>query len=152
MQKIKIHQRKFALKKGFSLIELIAVIVILGLLATVVVVNVAPFLSRSYFEKVRSDIAQLENALELYRFNESTYPTTDQGLEALIKAPQNLKRPSLYPEGGYIKRLPKDPWGNNYLYLKPGIYSKYDIFTYGADGLEGGSGDQADIGNWNLEK
>ena len=152
MQKIKIHQRKFALKKGFSLIELIAVIVILGLLATVVVVNVAPFLSRSYFEKVRSDIAQLENALELYRFNESTYPTTDQGLEALIKAPQNLKRPSLYPEGGYIKRLPKDPWGNNYLYLKPGIYSKYDILTYGADGLEGGSGDQADIGNWNLEK
>ena len=144
--------RKTSFKKGFSLIELIAVIVILGLLATVVVVNVAPFLSRSYVEKVRSDIAQLENALELYRFNEATFPSTEQGLEALVKPPNNLKRPSLYPEGGYIKRLPKDPWGNEYVYLFPGVHSKYDIFTFGSDGLEGGTGDQADIGNWNLEK
>ena len=90
------------MKKGFTLIELMAVIVILGILATVVAVNVSPFLQRANLEKVRADISQLEKALELYKFNELTYPTTDQGIQSLVAPPSDLKRPSLYPEGGYI--------------------------------------------------
>lgn len=139
-------------KKGFTLIELLAVIVIMGLLATVVVVNVAPFLGRSNFEKVKSDIAQIEKALELFRFNELRYPTTNEGLRALVKAPETLKNAHLYPEEGYIKSIPKDPWGNPYLYLRPGTQSSsYDLFTYGADSIEGGTKQNADIGNWSFK-
>ena len=108
------------MKKGFTLIELMAVIVILGILATVVAVNVSPFLQRANLEKVRADISQIEKALELYKFNELTYPTTDQGIQSLVVPPSDLKRPSLYPEGGYIKSFPQDPWGREYLYLYPG--------------------------------
>ena len=86
------------MKKGFTLIELMAVIVILGILATVVAVNVSPFLQRANLEKVRADISQIEKALELYKFNELTYPTTDQGIQSLVVPPSDLKRPSLYPE------------------------------------------------------
>ena len=107
------------MKKGFTLIELMAVIVILGILATVVAVNVSPFLQRANLEKVRADISQIEKALELYKFNELTYPTTDQGIQSLVVPPSDLKRPSLYPEGGYIKSFPQDPWGREYLYLYP---------------------------------
>ena len=117
------------MKKGFTLIELMAVIVILGILATVVAVN--------------------EKALELYKFNELTYPTTDQGIQSLVVPPSDLKRPSLYPEGGYIKSFPQDPWGREYLYLYPGLKnSSYDVYTLGADGVEGGTGENADLGNW----
>ena len=134
---------------GFSLIELMAVIVILGILATIVAVNVSPFLQRANVEKVRADLSQLEKAFELYKFNELVYPTTDQGIEALISPPNDLKRPYLYPSDGYIAKLPLDPWGNPYLYLYPGIHGKgFDLFSYGADGLEGGVGENADIGNW----
>ena len=112
---------KLIMKKGFTLIELMAVIVILGILATVVAVNVSPFLQRANLEKVRADISQIEKALELYKFNELTYPTTDQGIQSLVVPPSDLKRPSLYPEGGYIKSFPQDPWGREYLYLYPGL-------------------------------
>ena len=139
-------------KKGFTLIELLAVIVIMGLLATVVVVNVAPFLGRSNFEKVKSDLAQIEKALELFRFNELRYPTTNEGLSALVKPPESLKNPHIYPEDGYIKSIPKDPWGNPYLYLMPGTKSSsYDLFSYGADAVEGGTKQNADIGNWSFK-
>jgi len=136
-------------KPGFTLIELMAVIVILGILATIVAINVSPFLQRANLEKMRADISQVEKALELYRFNEMSYPTTDQGLEALITPHTDLKRPYLYPENGYINSVPQDPWGRNYLYLFPGEQTKkFDIYSLGADGLEGGVGDNADIGNW----
>ena len=136
-------------KPGFSLIELMAVIVILGILATIVAVNVAPFLQRANIEKVRADISQLEKAIELYKFNELKYPTTDQGIDALVSPPADLKRPYLYPKDGYIAKLPLDPWGNPYMYLHPSVYGKnFDIFSYGADGIEGGVGEDADIGNW----
>ena len=139
-------------KPGFTLIELMAVIVILGILATIVAVNVSPFLQRANLEKMRADIAQIEKALELYKFNELSYPTTDQGLIALVKPHNALKRPYLYPEEGYINLSPKDPWGRGYLYIQPGQQSKkYDIYSLGADGIEGGVGDNADIGNWILE-
>ena len=101
------------MKKGFTLIELMAVIVILGILATVVAINVSPFLQRANFEKIRADISQIEKALELYKFNELKYPTTDQGLISLIKPPTDLKRPFLYPIDGYISDVPMDPWGND---------------------------------------
>jgi general secretion pathway protein G len=135
-------------KKGFTLIELMAVIVILGILTTIVVVNVTPFLQRANYEKVRVDLAQIDKALETYRFQHYFYPTTDQGLEALIVAPEDIRNSNLFPSDGYLSSFPLDPWGRDYLYLFPGQYSKYDLFTYGADGAVGGDGDNADIGNW----
>ena len=136
-------------KPGFTLIELMAVIVILGILATIVAVNVSPFLQRANLEKMRADLSQIEKALELYKFNELSYPSTDQGLQALISPHNELKRPYLYPENGYINKTPLDPWGREYLYIQPGQKTKkYDIYSLGADGLEGGFGDDADIGNW----
>jgi general secretion pathway protein G len=139
-------------KPGFTLIELMAVIVILGILATIVAINVSPFLQRANLEKVRADISQVGKALELYRFNEMNYPTTEQGIEALVKPHAELKRPYLYPQNGYINSVPLDPWGQEYLYLYPGQKTQtYDIYSLGADGLEGGVGDNTDIGNWLLE-
>ena len=142
----------FKNKPGFTLIELMAVIVILGILATIVAINVSPFLQRANLEKVRADISQVGKALELYRFNEMSYPTTEQGIEALVKPHADLKRSYLYPQNGYINYVPLDPWGQEYLYLYPGQKTQtYDIYSLGADGLEGGVGDNADIGNWLLE-
>ena len=142
----------FKNKPGFTLIELMAVIVILGILATIVAINVSPFLQRANLEKVRADISQVGKALELYRFNEMSYPTTEQGIEALVKPHAGLKRSYLYPQNGYINSVPLDPWDQEYLYLYPGQKTQtYDIYSLGADGLEGGVGDNADIGNWLLE-
>ncbi|MDB3996432.1 type II secretion system major pseudopilin GspG [Gammaproteobacteria bacterium] len=135
--------------KGFTLIELMAVLVILGILATVVVVNVAPVFQRANIEKIKADIAQTEKALEMYKFNELQYPSTSQGLEALVIPHSGLKNPILYPEGGYISSIPLDPWGREYLYeFPPRKSKKFDLYTLGADGMEGGSGDDTDIGNW----
>tara|TARA_B100001964_G_scaffold238486_1_gene304065 strand:- start:645 stop:1076 length:432 start_codon:yes stop_codon:yes gene_type:complete len=135
--------------KGFTLIELMAVIVILGILTTIVVVNVAPYLQRANYEKVRVDLSQIEKALETYRFQHYAYPRTDQGLEALLAPPADVKNLNLYPPDGYLSFMPQDPWGNEYLYLSPGQHSsKFDVFSYGADGMVGGEGENSDIGNW----
>ncbi len=135
--------------KGFSLIELMAVVVIIGILASIVVVNVAPIFQRAYLEKIRADITQVSKALELYRFNEMTYPSSDQGLNALIKPHDELKNPFLFPENGYISTLPLDPWGREYIYEYPATKSSsYDLYTLGADGVEGGTGENTDFGNW----
>jgi general secretion pathway protein G len=135
--------------KGFSLIELMAVVVIIGILASIVVVNVAPIFQRAYLEKIRADITQVSKALELYRFNEMTYPSSDQGLDALIKPHDELKNPFLFPENGYISTIPLDPWGREYIYEYPATKSSsYDLYTLGADGLEGGTGENTDFGNW----
>ena len=137
------------LKKGFTLIELMAVLVILGILATIVVVNVAPVFQRANIEKIKADMAQTEKALEMYKFNELQYPTTSQGLDALVVPHSGLKNPILYPEGGYISSIPTDPWGREYIYEYPPQKSnKFDLYTLGADGMEGGTGDDTDIGNW----
>ena len=136
-------------KKGFTLIELMAVLVILGILGTIVVVNVAPIFQRANLEKIKADMAQTSKALEIYKFNELTYPSTSEGLEALILPHSGLKNPFLYPEDGYISSLPIDPWGNEYIYENPPRKSKkFDLYTLGADGMEGGSGEDTDIGNW----
>lgn len=135
--------------KGFSLIELMAVVVIIGILASIVVVNVAPIFQRAYLEKIRADITQVSKALELYRFNEMTYPSSDQGLNALMKPHDELKNPFLFPENGYISTLPLDPWGREYIYEYPATKSSsYDLYTLGADGVEGGTGENTDFGNW----
>lgn len=136
-------------KKGFTLIELMAVLVILGILATIVVVSVDPVFQRANLEKIRADLANTQKALELYRFNELTYPSTSQGLDALVRPHSELKNPFLFPQGGYISDIPTDPWGREYIYeYPPRKSSKYDLYSLGADGLEGGTGENSDIGNW----
>lgn len=135
-------------QSGFTLIELMVVIVILGLLATVVVINVLPSQDRAMVEKARADIALLEQALDSYRLDNLAYPRTEQGLQALLQPPAGLARPERYRKGGYIRRLPADPWGNAYQYRIPGRRGAFDVYSFGADGAEGGEGDDADIGNW----
>ena len=138
-----------ARQSGFTLVELMVVIVIIGLLATVVMLNVLPSQDKAMVEKARADISTLEQALETYRLENLSYPSTQQGLDALVKAPAGLARPERYREGGYIRRLPADPWGNAYQYRQPGQHGRVDVFSMGADGREGGEGESADIGNWN---
>ena len=133
---------------GFTLVELMVAIVIIGLLSTVVMINVMPSQDRAMAEKARADISVLEQALETYRLDNLAYPSTPQGLDALLDAPAGLARPERYRKGGYIRRLPEDPWGNAYRYRQPGRSGGFDVFSLGADGAEGGEGDAADIGNW----
>lgn len=99
-------------------------------------------------EKARADVALLEQALEAYRLDNLSYPSTEQGLQALLQAPAGLARPERYRRGGYIRRLPADPWGQPYQYRNPGRQGPFDVFSLAADGAEGGSGENADIGNW----
>jgi general secretion pathway protein G len=135
-------------ESGFTLIELMVVILILGLLATVVALNVMPAQDKAMVEKARTDVALLEQAAERYRLDMFAYPSTDAGLQALVQPPAGLAHPERYPPGGYIKRLPDDPWGNPYHYQAPGRHGAVDIYSLGADDREGGEGQDADIGNW----
>ena len=131
---------------GFTLVELMVVIVILGLLATVVLINVLPSQDRAMVTKARTDIATLEAGMEMYRLDNLTYPTAADGLAALRAPPAGLTDPSRYRPGGYIKSLPNDPWGHPYQFAEPGRNgSAFDIFSLGADGAPGGTGDKADI-------
>ena len=133
---------------GFTLVELMVVIVIIGLLATMVMINVMPSQDRAMVEKARADVSVLEQAMETYRLDNLVYPTTEQGLAALVQAPAGLARPERYRQGGYVRRLPEDPWGNAYQYRRPGRQAAFDVYSFGADGAEGGEGENADIGNW----
>ncbi|MFE8583251.1 type II secretion system major pseudopilin GspG [Sphingomonas sp. NCPPB 2930] len=133
---------------GFTLVELMVVIVIIGLLATIVALNVLPSGDTARVQKAKADIAQIEGGLEMYKLQNLTFPTTAQGLQALVSMPAGLADPSRYQKGGYLKKLPDDPWGRPYLYAAPGQHGEVDVWTYGADGKEGGEGINADIGNW----
>ncbi len=137
-------------QSGFTLLEIMVVIVILGILATLVVPNLLGNKEKADQQKAVSDIVALENALDMYKLDNSVYPTTDQGLQALVTKP-NSPEPRNYRDGGYIRRLPKDAWGNDYQYLSPGDKGNIDVFSFGADGQEGGEGINADIGNWNIQ-
>ena len=134
---------------GFTLVELMVVIVIIGLLATVVMINVMPSQDRAMVEKARADVSVLEQAVETYRLENLVYPRTEHGLDALLRAPAGLARPERYRKGGYVRRLPTDPWGNPYQYRQPGEHGAFDIYSFGADGVTGGEEDNTDIGNWN---
>jgi general secretion pathway protein G len=137
--------RRRRARAGFSLVELMVVIVILGLLATVVVLNVLPARDRAMVEKAGVDVAMLEGAVDTYRLDNLAYPPS---LQALVEAPVGLERPDRYRAGGYVRRLPEDPWGNPYQYRQPGERGAVDIWSFGADGQAGGEGNDADIGNW----
>ena len=146
--KILRRRRKDKSEEGFTLIELMVVIVIIGLLATIVIINVLPSQDRAMNQKAKADIAIMEQALELYRLNNLAYPSTSDGLSALVSPPPSLTDQSRYQAGGYIKKLPKDPWGRDYKYEYPGKHGAFDIYTLGADGAPGGEKENADIGNW----
>ncbi|MDF1613744.1 type II secretion system major pseudopilin GspG [Desulfurivibrio dismutans] len=136
---------------GFTLIEIMVVVVILGILAAVVVPRIMDRPDQARLTKAAQDIRALESALRLYRLDNFFYPTTEQGLEALVERPTTQPEPRRWREGGYIDRLPRDPWGGEYQYLNPGVHGEIDIFSYGADGRPGGEGINAEIGNWNIE-
>ena len=138
-----------AAESGFTLVELMVVIVIIGLLATIVIINVLPSQDRAMTQKARSDVALLEQALELYRLDNMSYPRGEQGLNALVSAPAGLAQAGRYRQGGYIKKLPDDPWGAPYEYANPGTHGgPFDIYSLGANGQPGGEGENADIGSW----
>ena len=130
---------------GFTLVELMVVIVIIGLLGTIVAINVFGALGTSNVAKAKADISTLESALEQYRLDNLTYPGTGDGLNALVAPPAGLAQPERYRMGGYIKKLPNDPWGHPYQYAAPGRKGAFDIYTLGADGQTGGQGENADI-------
>jgi len=135
-------------QKGFTLLEIMVVIVILGVLASMVVPNLMSNKDKADRQKVISDVIALENALDMYKLDNSIYPSTDQGLEALVEEPSGSPEPRNYRDDGYIKRLPQDPWGNDYILNSPGEHGKIDVLSVGPDGEEG---TDDDIGNWNLD-
>ncbi len=135
-------------QRGFTLLEVMVVIVILGILASMVVPNLMGNKDTADQQKAISDIVALENALDMYRLDNGVYPTTDQGLDALVNKPTSSPEPRNYREGGYIRRLPLDPWRNDYLLLSPGQNGRIDIFTAGPDSTPG---TEDDIGNWNIQ-
>ncbi len=136
--------------QGFTLIEIMVVVVILGILAAIVAPNVISRIDDAAISRAKTDIRNVESALKLYRLDNFKYPTTEQGLEALVTRPND---PSVrnWREGGYLDKLPRDPWTNEYNYLYPGQHGEFDVFTYGADGQPGGEGINADIGNWTID-
>ena len=136
-------------RAGFTLVELMVVIVIIGLLATVVAINVLPAQGKAMVGKAKADISTLEQAVETYRLDNLTFPDDRQGLQALVTPPQGLAQPERYREGGYVRRLPKDPWGKDYQYRRPSTHGgQFDVFSWGADGKAGGEGEDAVLGNW----
>ncbi|MBF0213614.1 MAG: type II secretion system major pseudopilin GspG [Magnetococcales bacterium] len=136
---------------GFTLIEIMVVVVILAVLATLVAPKIMSRPGEARMVKAKQDILALESALNLYKLDNYNYPTTDQGLDSLVKRPTQEPQPQNWRDGGYLARPPKDPWGRPYLYLRPGARGEFDLYTLGADGVEGGEGDNADVGNWNLD-
>ena len=136
--------------KGFTLLEIIVVVAIIAILAAYIAPKIAGRVDDARVSKAKSDVRVLESSLELYKLDNFTYPSTEQGLEALVNRPSgdNAKN---WREGGYIKKLNKDPWGNEYQYRYPGSNGEFDVFSLGADAQVGGTGEAADIGNWNLD-
>lgn len=137
---------------GFTLIEVMVVVVILGILAAIVVPRIMERPDEARIIKTKQDIRVLQSALDLYKLDNFRYPTTDQGLESLVQKPTAPPDPPHWKEGGYVDRLPKDPWGHDYQFLSPGQKGPVDIFSLGADGQLGGDGKDAEIGNWNLDQ
>jgi general secretion pathway protein G len=136
---------------GFTLIEVMVVVVILSILAAIVVPNVMSSPDEARIVKAKQDIRALESALNLYRLDNYVYPSTEQGIQALVTRPTTPPEPQNWKAEGYIDRLPSDPWGHPYQYLSPGQNGEFDLYSMGADGQLDGQGVNADVSNWNLE-
>ncbi|HCJ28996.1 MAG TPA: type II secretion system protein GspG [Pseudomonas sp.] len=142
-----LNERK---QRGFTLIEIMVVVVILGILAALVVPQVMNRPDQAKVTVAKGDIKAIGAALDMYKLDNYSYPSTQQGLDALVEKPGGNPQPKNWNRDGYLKRVPKDPWGNEYQYLSPGTQGQYDLYSYGADGKQGGSDLNADIGNWDL--
>ena len=134
--------------KGFTLVEVMVVVVILAVLAALIVPRVVGRTDEARVVAAKQDIAAIMQSLKLYRIDNSRYPTSDQGLEALVSRPSSGPQPTNWKS--YLDKLPKDPWGRTYLYLNPGVHGEIDVFSLGADGQPGGSAADSDIGSWDL--
>ena len=137
--------------RGFTLIEIMVVLIIIGLLAGIVVPKLMGRTEEAKRTKTAVQIKNLQSSLDLYKLDSGVYPSTDHGLQALVEKPAVGEIPNNWKEGGYIDKIPKDPWGSNYVYISPGVHGDYDLYSYGADGEESGEGRNADIQSWNLE-
>ena len=139
------------MQQGFTLLEIMVVVVIMGMLSAIVATNVMGSKEQASIEKASMDIKALDNALDMYKLDNHRFPTTEQGLDALVNKPTSSPEPKSYRKDGYIKDLPQDPWGNDYMYINPGTHnsSRYDLYSLGPDG-EDGTDD--DIGNWKKDK
>lgn len=136
---------------GFTLIEILVVVTILGILAGLVIPRLLDRPDEARQTQTQVQIKQLEEALALFKLDNGFFPSTEQGLEALVTEPTTGKKPKRYPANGYIKKIPKDPWGGNFVYVSPGEHGSYDLSSYGKDEAEGGSGSDADINNWEID-
>ena len=136
------------IQQGFTLIEMMVVIVIMGILASLIVPKIMGRPDEARVIAAKQDIASVMQALKLYKLDNQRYPTTEQGLQALVTKPGNPPVPANWKSSGYLDKLPLDPWGNPYQYLFPGIHSELDVFSFGVDGAAGGEGNDADIGSW----
>jgi len=145
--------RRTGRQAGFTLIELMVVIVILGILAGLIVPRIMSRPGEAKQMKAKIQIQSLETALKLYKLDNGGYPTTEQGLAALVDPPESGAAPQNWKKGGYLEkgRVPKDPWGNEFIYLNPGAHGEYDIISYGADGVPDGEDENKDINNWEIE-
>jgi general secretion pathway protein G len=142
--------KKFSKNKGFTLLEIIVVVTIIAILAAYIAPKVAGRVDDARISKAKSDIRVLESSLELYKLDNFVYPSNEMGLDALVNKPSGEGTKN-WRDGGYIKKLTKDPWGNEYLYIYPGSNGEFDVYSFGADATVGGEGEAADIGNWNLD-
>ena len=137
--------------KGFTLIEILVVVVILSVLAVLIVPRIMDRPDEARVIAAKSDIRAIISALKLYKLDSGVYPSTEQGLQALVKKPEIGDIPRNWKSSGYLDRMPRDPWKNDYQYLNPGLHGDIDVFSFGADGQPGGEGVNADIGSWNLD-
>jgi general secretion pathway protein G len=137
-------------QRGFTLIEIMVVVVIIGILAALVGPKLFGQVDRARIAAAKAEISTIESGMKFYRLDNFVYPSTEQGIEALVTKPNDPNVKNWNP-GGYLDNIPKDPWGNPYIYRNPGTQGEIDILTLGADGVEGGEGNNADIGNWDLD-